>query len=67
MNKDEAKKEAIKIFEQWREQREQAEREARENGLWETAGLDSNNHLFKEIDADAKKKLNELASKTTSD
>ena len=48
------------IFEQWRMKREQIEREAKANGIWQEYGFDSNNHLFKDIDNETKEKLEDL-------
>lgn len=64
MNKSEANNEAKKIFAEWRTKRDQIEREAKENGTWQNSGLDSNNHLFKDIDAEAKEKLKSLSQAT---
>ena len=63
MSKDEANREAKKIFEQWTKDREQIELEAKKNGTWQDVGLDSNNHLFKKLDAETKEKLKELNKK----
>lgn len=62
MNKEEANKEAKKIFEKWEKDKDEIEKKAKENGTWQTVGLDSNNHLFKEIDKKAKGKLKVLKS-----
>ena len=62
MNKDDIDKEAKKIFEQWYAKRNQVEQEAKENGIWKDSGFDSNNHLFKDIDDEAKEKLKALKS-----
>ena len=61
MNKEEANKEAKKIYEEWQKKKQQIEKEAKEKGTWKNDGLDSNNHLFNKIDLEAKKKLEELA------
>lgn len=61
MNKDEANKKARKIYEEWQKKREQIMTEAKENGTWENVGLDSNNHLFKSVDDEAKEKLEKLS------
>lgn len=61
MNKEAANKEAKKIYEDWTKKREQKEAEARKNGSWIESGLDSNNHLFIDIDAEAKARLKELS------
>ena len=37
-------------------------KEAQKNGTW-APGLDSNRHLFKEVDNEARKQLEELAKK----
>ena len=63
MNKEEANKKAKEIFEDWQEKKKKVEKEAKENGTWQNEGLDSNNHLFKEIDAEAKEKLEKLSEK----
>ena len=62
MNKEEANREAKKIYEKWQQKRQNIEREAKEKGIWSNVGLDSNNHLFKAVDDEAKKKLNTLSS-----
>lgn len=67
MNREEANKEAKKIYDKWRKDKEEIERKAKEKGSWATSGLDSNNHLFKKIDEEAKKKLKELESKIDED
>ena len=51
---------AKQIHEYWQAERERIEREAKANGTWQDAGLDANNHLFKEIDAEVKEKLEQL-------
>lgn len=62
MNKTEANREAKNIYKKWQQMREQIEKEAKENGTWKNAGLDSNNHLFESIDAEAKEKIKNLSS-----
>lgn len=62
MNKEEANKKAKAIFEDWHKKKKQIEKEAKENGKWQNGGLDSNNHLFKEIDVEAKDILEKLSS-----
>lgn len=62
MNKQEANREAKKIYENWQKKKQQIEKEAKEKGTWKNVGLDSNKHLFKKIDKEAKEKLEELAS-----
>ena len=61
MNKKEANERAKEVFEQWQKDREQLEKEAKENGTWQDAGLDSNNHLFKAVDKEAKEKLEKIS------
>lgn len=63
MNRMEANKEAKKIYDEWRKAKEEIEKKAKEDGKWNSVGLDSNNHLFKDIDREAKEKLEQL--KTT--
>ena len=62
MNRAEANREAKKIYEKWRKDKEDIEVKAKEDGTWEKLGLDSNNHLFKEVDEEAKAKLKVLES-----
>lgn len=51
---------AREIYEQWKAKREQIEREAKANGTWKKIGLDSNNHLFKDVDKMAQEQLKAL-------
>lgn len=67
MNKEEANKEAKKVFEDWQKKKEKIEKESKQKGTWSNAGLDSNNHLFKDIDEEAKKKLEELSLRIDKD
>ena len=62
MDMEEANKKAKKIYEDWSKKREHVETEAKENGTWIECGLDSNNSLFANVDAEAKAKLKELLS-----
>ncbi len=62
MNREEANKEAKKIYDKWLQAKEEIEKEARKQGFWQNIGLDTNNHLFKEIDKEAKDKLKLLAT-----
>ena len=62
MNKTEANKEAKKIYDKWCKDKQKIEKENKENGTWRTGGLDSNNHLFKELDNEVKEKLEMLKS-----
>ncbi|MFR2203716.1 MAG: hypothetical protein ACLS6Q_07815 [Christensenellaceae bacterium] len=62
MNREEANREAKLVFEKWRKQKDQIEKKARKNGSWKKIGLDSNNELFKDIDFEAKEKLNSIRS-----
>ena len=57
MDRLEARKEAKKVFDWWREKRDQIEKEAKQNGTWKDFGLDTNRHLFIKLDAEAKEKL----------
>lgn len=60
MNRNEANEEAKKIHEQWLKDRNEIEKKAKEDGKWQYIGLDSNNHLFKKINEEAKEKLKAL-------
>ena len=62
MNSTEANKEAKKVYDQWRKDREEIKKKAQESGTWSKYSLDSNNHLFKEVDNEAKEKIKKLAS-----
>lgn len=61
MNREQANKEAEKIFDEVSKKCDEIMREAKENGTWQM-GLDSNNHLFKEVHEEARKKLGILHS-----
>lgn len=62
MNKAEANKKAKEVFDKWIEEKEAIEKKAKADGTWNEAGLDSNNHLFKEADKKAKEKLDKIKS-----
>lgn len=62
MNNAEANKKAKEVFEQWVEEKEAIEKKAKADGRWNKFGLDSNNHLFKEADKKAKKRLDKIKS-----
>ena len=62
MNKNEANNEAKKIFEEWKKKRDEIEEEAKNRRIWQNVGLDSNNHLFKELNRITKGKLEKLKS-----
>lgn len=62
MTKEQAKKEALAIIEDYSKKCDLIVKEAKENGTW-LMGLDSNNGLFKEAKKEAKEKLKALASK----
>lgn len=57
MNRDEANREAKKIYDNWQTERDRIENEAKQNGIWQNEGLDSNNHLFTELNNETKEKL----------
>ena len=57
MNREEANKEAKKIYDKWLKSKEEIEKKAKKEGTWRNIRLDANNHLFKEIDKEAKEKL----------
>ena len=62
MNREEANKEAKKVYDKWKKDKEAIEEKAKKEGTWQIKGLDSNNHLFKELDDEAKKKIQLLSS-----
>lgn len=57
MNRDVANREAKKIYDNWQKERDRIENEAKQNGIWQNEGLDSNNHLFTELNNETKEKL----------
>ena len=63
MNQEEANIEAKKIFDTWQKKKKEIEKDAKEKGRWNKRGLDSNNHLFKNIDEEAKQQLKQLNSR----
>ena len=60
MTRAEAKRESKKVFEWWMEQCDRIEKDAKKNGTWGSFGLDANRHLFKELDAEAKMRLERI-------
>lgn len=62
MTKAEANEQAKLILEWRNKEAERIKQEAKENGTWQEYGFDSNNHLFKELDTETKKKLKRLKS-----
>ena len=60
MNKEEADKKALEVLEWWASEREKIVTEAKKQGIWQKYGLDSNEHLFKKIDAEAKEKFEKI-------
>lgn len=62
MNKEQAKEEYIKIIKEANKKHDVIIKKAKEEGKWR-AGLDSNKSLFKEVDDEAKKKIELLISK----
>lgn len=62
MDKEQAKKEYDKIMNEVMEKHKEIEEEAKKNGTWSEWGLDSNNHLFKKVDNEAKERIKALAS-----
>ena len=59
MNKAQAKTEYIKINQNRNVKAEEIKAKAQKNGTWKE-GFDPNNKLFKEIDNEAKKKIESL-------
>lgn len=62
MTKEQARKEALSIMNDFSEKCDLIEKEAKKNGTW-LMGLDSNKGLFQEAEKEAKEKLKLLASK----
>lgn len=60
MTRAEAKKEAKKVFDWWQEKHDQIVKEAKQNGTWKGFGLDTNRHLFAELDGEAKRRLERI-------
>ena len=65
MTYEEANAEAKKIFEEWYKQKELIIENAKTNGTWIQYGLDSNNHLFKELNEEVRIKLENLKKNIT--
>ena len=61
MTKEQARKEAIAIIEDFSEKCDLIRQEAKKNGTWQM-GLDSNRELFREAEKAMKDKLKLLAS-----
>ena len=62
MTKEEANIKGREIFEEYRSKRKEIEQKAKEEGRWSKGGLDSNAHLFKELEEQTKRKLEKLNS-----
>ena len=62
ITREEAKKEAEKIFKEYNRKADEIILEAKEKGTWRM-GLDSNRDLFKKLDEETKKKLRELKAR----
>ena len=60
MNETEANKKAKQVFEEWKKECEEIRKKAKEDGVWNSHGLDSNNHLFKEVNQKAKERLEKI-------
>ena len=67
MDKKQANIEAKKIYNKWSKAKSDIEKKSKENGTWEKVGLDSNNHLFKKIDEEAKEELAKLSLQVNSE
>lgn len=59
MTKKEADQKAIEIFREWGRKADEIQAHAIKNGEW-VPGLDSDRHLFAELDCEMKKRLKEL-------
>lgn len=62
MNKAEANEKAKEVFEEWAKEKAAIEKKAKADGVWNETGLDTNNHLFKNVDKKAKEKLDKIRS-----
>ena len=60
MTKEEANIKAKEIFEWHFRQCELIETQAKKDGVWQTVGLDSNQHLFKPLMTEVKRKLSAI-------
>ena len=58
--------EVEEVFAELEDKRQQIIKKAKAEGLW-SMGLDSNKELFAEVEAEARKKLTELAKKYSND
>lgn len=59
MNKKQASIEAEKIFKEHNKKSDEIVKKAKENGEWQM-GLDSNNHLFDDLNKETREKLEKL-------
>ncbi len=57
MTKEEANIKAKEVFDWYCNQCELIEAQAKKDGVWQTIGLDSNQHLFKPLMTEVKNKL----------
>lgn len=61
MKKVEADKIAMQIIKEWNDKADEIIKQAQADGIWKS-GLDTNRDLFKELDAEYKQKLKDLAA-----
>ena len=55
--------ELTRLYTDYAREREKIEKEAKENGEWFEIGLDSNQHLFKKLNDEVKKKEKMIIAK----
>ncbi|WP_295131256.1 hypothetical protein [uncultured Catenibacterium sp.] len=55
--------ELTRLYTDYARKREEIEKEAKENGEWLEIGLDSNQHLFKKLNDEVKKKEKMIIAK----
>lgn len=65
MSYEEANAEAKKIFEEWCKQKDLIIENSKASGTWMQYGLDSNNHLFKELNEEVRINLENLKKNIT--
>lgn len=62
MNKEEFNIKAKELYNEWLKKTNEIEKNAKENGVWKNYGLDTNNHLFTDLNNEYKEKMNFLKS-----
>lgn len=62
-NEEKMNEELTELFMNYEKERKRIENEIKEKGLWETFGLDANEHFFKSLKKEVQKKEKAIRSK----